>query len=42
LRKERKELIRGTKTDLQGIKEEKTISRREESRLFDSGVEKKS
>jgi hypothetical protein len=31
LRKERKEVIRGTETDLQGSRVEKTISRREES-----------
>jgi hypothetical protein len=39
LRKVRKEVIRGEKTDLQDSRIERTISRREEQHFFDSRIE---
>jgi hypothetical protein len=41
LRKPRKEVILGTKEDRKDNRVEKNISRREERRFFDSGIERK-
>jgi hypothetical protein len=41
LRKARKEVIWGTETEGQESRVERTISRREEKHVFDSGVERK-